>query len=83
MKSTGIVRKIDNLGRIVIPKEIRNNLKIEDNASLEIFTDNNSIVLKRSEEFCLLCGSSQNIIKYKNKPICKKCANDLNNMIKK
>ena len=80
MKATGIIRKIDNLGRIVIPKEIRNTLKIEDNAALEIFTDNNSIVLKRSDDFCLICGSSKNIIKYKNKPICKNCIGQLNNI---
>lgn len=81
MKSTGIVRKIDNLGRVVIPKELRDNLNIDDNDSLEIFVDGSSIVLKKSEDFCLICGSNKNLIKYKNKPVCKICAENLKNMI--
>lgn len=47
MKATGVVRRIDDLGRIVIPKEIRRNLRIRDGESLEIFVDNNNIVLKK------------------------------------
>ena len=56
MKSTGIVRKLDELGRIVIPKEIRNKLNIEQKDSIEIYTDGNSIVLKKFESNCIFCN---------------------------
>ncbi len=51
MKSTGITRRIDDLGRIVIPKEIRKNLKIKENEVLEIFINNDEIILKKFSPF--------------------------------
>ena len=50
MKSTGVTRRVDDLGRIVIPKEIRKNLGIRDGESLEIFTEEDSIILKKHSE---------------------------------
>lgn len=73
MKSTGIVRKLDELGRVVIPKEIRNKLNIEEKDPMEIFIDGNSIVLKKFESGCIFCNSSKDLINYKDKLICKKC----------
>ena len=73
MKSTGIVRKLDELGRIVIPKEIRNKLNIEQRDSIEIYTDGNSIVLKKFESNCIFCNNSKNLISYNDKYICQKC----------
>ena len=73
MKSTGIVRKLDELGRVVIPKEIRNKLDIEEKDPIEIFADGNSIVLKKFEENCIFCNSTKNLVKFKDKQICQKC----------
>jgi len=73
MKSTGIVRKIDKLGRIVLPKELRKVFVIEDNEPLEMFITNDSIVLKKYEANCVFCGSQDELEKYKDRNICKRC----------
>lgn len=70
---SGIVRKIDDLGRLVIPIEIRRELGIEIKDSLEIFVDEDKIVLKKYHRKCILCGSSEDLIEYKNKKICRHC----------
>ena len=62
MKSTGIVRRMDELGRVVIPIELRNKLKIVEKDPMEIFVDGSSIVLKKFEENCVFCGSTKNVI---------------------
>lgn len=79
MKATGIVRKVDNLGRIVIPKELRNTLDIEIKEALEIYTDNEKIVLKKYEKDCIFCGEkdSRELVNFKCKTICKKCIREL------
>ena len=79
MKSTGIVRKIDELGRFVIPMEMRNKLGISNNDSLEIYVEGTSIILKKYQPDCVVCGNSKNITEYKGKNICEKCLNDLKN----
>lgn len=73
MKSTGIFRKIDELGRIVIPREIRNSLEIEERDPLEIYIDGSSIILKKFEATCIFCENTKNLTKYKDKLICDKC----------
>ena len=73
MKSTGIVRKVDELGRIVIPIELRNTLKIAEKDPLEIFVEGSSILLKKHELNCIFCSSAKNLEKYKDKLICEKC----------
>lgn len=79
MKATGIVRKVDNLGRIVIPKELRATLDIEIKDALEIYTDNEKIVLKKYEKDCMFCGEkdSRELVSYKGKLICKNCIREL------
>ena len=81
MKATGIVRNIDNLGRIVIPKETRriNNWEVGD--SLEIFTDGNMVCLQKYQTSCIFCGEKNNeeLINYKGKMICRKCIEKLRN----
>ena len=79
MKSTGMIRRVDELGRVVIPKEIRGKLEINEKDPIEIYVDGHSIVLKKVEENCVFCGSSRNLIKYKNKVICEKCLENLKN----
>ncbi len=80
MKSTGIVRKVDELGRIVIPSEIRNKFDIAVKDPIEIFTDGSSIVLKKFEPNCIFCGSNKNLAKYKEKLICQKCATKISEL---
>ena len=77
MKSTGMVRRVDELGRVVIPKEIRNKLGIEERDPLDIYVDGFSIVLKKSQSNCIFCGNTKELIKYKDKLVCKKCIDNL------
>jgi len=80
MKSTGIVRKVDELGRIVIPIELRRTLDIEEKDSLEIYMNETSIVLKKYEPACIFCGNSKNVTVYKGKNICPKCLDEIRNL---
>ena len=80
MKATGILRKIDGLGRIVIPMEIRNKLEIAENDPLEIHVEGSSIVLRKYEPDCTFCGSSRNVVEYKGKNVCEKWISELKNM---
>ena len=80
MKSTGIVRKVDELGRIVLPIELRRTLDIEIKDSIEIYVDNSTIVLKKYEPTCIFCGESENVVSYKDKNICKTCLEGLKNV---
>ena len=77
MKSTGIVRKVDELGRIVLPIEMRRTLDIEERDSLEIFVDGDSIILKKYQPACIFCDNTKDIISYKGKNICPDCINKL------
>ena len=74
MKATGIIRRVDELGRVVIPIEIRNKFDIAEKDPIEIYVDGSSIVLKKYEPNCIFCGNSKNLISYNDKLICKKCA---------
>ncbi len=80
MKSTGIVRKVDELGRVVIPIELRNKFNINIKDPIEIFVDGSSIVLKKFEPNCVFCGSSKNLISYKDKLVCEKCAGHISEL---
>jgi AbrB family transcriptional regulator, transcriptional pleiotropic regulator of transition state genes len=73
MKSTGIVRKVDELGRIVIPIELRRTLDIEEKDGLEIFVDGNNIILRKYEPACLFCGSNDEVTDFSGKKVCKEC----------
>lgn len=73
MKSTGIVREIDALGRIVLPKSIRKVYNLEERDGVEIFTEGDMIILKKYAPFCVFCGEQENLTLYKDKNICKKC----------
>ncbi|MBU3131564.1 AbrB/MazE/SpoVT family DNA-binding domain-containing protein [Clostridium gasigenes] len=77
MRNTGIVRKIDDLGRLCIPKELRKVLNIDIQDPLEIYMDGEMIVLKKYEPACIFCGESNDITEFKGKRICKKCKSDL------
>lgn len=80
MKTTGIIRKIDGLGRIVIPMEIRNKLEISQNDPLEIHVEGTTIVVRKCEPDCTFCGSSKNVTEFKGKNVCEKCLKELKNI---
>jgi len=81
MKSTGIVRKVDELGRIVLPIEIRNVLDIKTKDALEIFTDNDRIVLQKYVPACIFCNDTENVIYFNGKRVCKQCIEQLKEQI--
>jgi transcriptional pleiotropic regulator of transition state genes len=80
MKSTGIVRKVDELGRIVLPIELRRTLGIDIKDAIEIYVDNSTIVLKKYEPTCVFCGESENVTNYKDKVVCKACIEEMKNI---
>ena len=77
MKSSGIVRKIDELGRIVLPIETRRMLDIEPRDGVEIFLDKDMVILKKYQPSCIFCGDADNITYYRDKRICRNCLEDL------
>ena len=80
MKSTGIFRRIDSLGRFVLPKELRKSLDINQNDYLQIFLEGDTIILKKSQLSCTLCGSSDDLVDYRDKKICRNCLNELSKL---
>ncbi|MBP1764343.1 MAG: transcriptional regulator, AbrB family [Firmicutes bacterium] len=79
MKSTGIVRKVDELGRVVLPIELRRTLNIAEKDALEIYVDNDRIILRKYEPncSCILCGNGNEVINFKGKNVCKDCLSAL------
>lgn len=73
MKSTGVVRKVDELGRVVIPIELRRTLGIGEKDSMEIYVDGDKIILKKYEPGCTFCGSVQDVVNFMGKNVCKSC----------
>ena len=77
MKSTGIVRKVDELGRIVLPIELRRTMDIAEKDAIEIYVDGASIILRKYEPTCIFCGESKNVINYRGKNICPNCLKEM------
>ena len=77
MKSTGIVRRVDELGRIVLPIELRRTLDISERDALEIYVDGSSVILKKYLPACIFCGSAGNVTTFKGKNICPHCLKEL------
>ena len=77
MKSTGIVRKVDELGRVVLPIELRRSLNIEEKDALEIYVDGNTVILKKYDPDCIFCGNARDVVNYKGKNICPECLAEL------
>ncbi len=77
MKATGIVRKVDELGRIVLPVELRRTLDIAEKDSLEIFVDGSNIVLKKYQPACVFCGETKEIRQFRGKSVCANCLREL------
>lgn len=77
MKATGIVRKIDELGRIVIPKELRRTMGIQEKDPVEIYTDGKGIILRKYAPGCAFCGSVDGVRHIHDVPMCAICANNM------
>ena len=73
MKETGITRAVDQIGRVVVPKEIRDTLDIKREDSVEIFTEGKDIILRKYQPGCYICGSMDDVIEFGNGKICRKC----------
>lgn len=81
MKSIGIVRKIDELGRIVLPIETRRQLDLESKDGVEIFVDEDRIILKKYQPCCVFCGDGDDIVLFRDKKICRRCLDALKEKI--
>ena len=77
LKSTGIVRPVDNLGRIVLPIELRRTMDIAEKDAIEIYVDGASIILRKYEPTCIFCGDAKNVINYRGKNICPNCLKEM------
>ena len=77
MKSLGIVRKIDELGRIVLPIETRKRLELASGDGVEIFVEKDRVILKKYEPSCIFCGEVEDVVNYNDKKVCKKCIEEL------
>ena len=80
MKSTGIVRKVDELGRIVLPIELRRTLDIAERDELEIYLDDDKVILKKYEPSCIFCGSSCGLASYHGRNVCLECIENMSNI---
>jgi len=80
MKSTGIIRRVDELGRVVLPIELRNKFEITEKDPMEIYVDGSSIILKKYEPNCIFCGNSKKLADYQGKPICEKCTENISKL---
>lgn len=81
MKSTGVVRKVDELGRIVLPIELRRMMDINVKDAVEIFTDGDSIVLKKYQPACVFCGDAGDVVYFNGKRVCRNCIESLKNTL--
>ena len=73
MKSTGIIRKADELGRIVLPIEMRRTLGVDNRDPIEMFIDGKDIILRKYAVGCVLCGNPKDNIEYASKRVCRDC----------
>lgn len=79
MKATGITRRIDNLGRVVLPMELRRTLDINENNMLEIFLEGDRIILKKYDPSCVFCDHTEDLVFYKGRNVCPACLEELKN----
>lgn len=77
MKATGIVRRIDEMGRIVLPAELRRTMDLGERETMEIFTEGSSIILKKYNPACIFCDSGRDVSLFKGKNICARCLRQL------
>ena len=73
----GIDKKVDGLGRIVLPIELRRTYELKIGDAVEIYTEDDKIILKKFQRTCIFCGSSEQVVEYKDRSICADCLNDI------
>jgi len=78
MKPIGIVRRVDELGRIVLPIELRRTLDIAERDELEIYLDDDKVVLRKYEPSCIFCASSRELVSYRGRNVCMECIHKMN-----
>lgn len=83
MKATGIVRKVDELGRVVIPMELRKTMGIDIKDPLEIFVEEETIILKKYEPACIFCGNAKDTVTFGGRVLCRKCIDAVKDELKK
>ena len=81
MKSTGIIRNVDELGRIVIPKEMRKKMDIANSDPVEIYVEGNKIILTKYHPSCSFCGGENDVLEFKGKKICSLCRDELKGLV--
>ncbi len=77
MKPIGIVRQIDGLGRVVIPKELRRILDVSEGDSFELFIEDNTIIMRKYQPACLICGNAKNVVTFKGRNFCPDCIKEM------
>lgn len=77
MNTTGIIRKVDELGRIVLPIELRRVLDIAERDEMEISLEDDKVILKKHEPTCIFCGETRRLVSYRGKSVCRECIIDL------
>lgn len=77
MKSTGIVRKVDELGRIVLPIEMRRTLEIAEKDPVEIYVEGDSVILRKYQATCVFCGGTKDLTQFKGRNVCASCIGKL------
>lgn len=80
MKSTGVVRRVDELGRVVIPIELRRTMEIAEKDALEIYVDGECIILKKYQPACIFCGNAKDVVNVKGKNICRECLTQIKSL---
>ena len=73
MKDSGIMRRVDSLGRFVLPKELRRQLQIDCNDYLQIYTEGTKIIIQKAQSSCALCNKTEDLIDFNDKKVCRSC----------
>jgi AbrB family transcriptional regulator, transcriptional pleiotropic regulator of transition state genes len=82
MKPAGVVRKVDQLGRIVLPKSLRKRYQMNEGDPVEILVQGDHIILERYRPRCVFCSSMEGIVDFKEKQICSDCLREMDRMLK-
>ena len=80
MKSSGIIRRVDELGRVVLPIELRRALDIDEHDPVEIVPDGDLIILRKLQPSCIFCGAEEDLLEYRGKRVCRSCLKKLNDL---
>jgi transcriptional pleiotropic regulator of transition state genes len=79
MKAIRFIRRVDELGRIVLPADIRKQFSLDSHDALEILIEDNNLVLRKYQPCCVFCDSSEDVFEYHGKTVCRKCAKEMAN----